>query len=367
MSGTSIGDVLATLGRTAPWDKAAGWDPAGLQLGDPATPVERAAVCHEVTEEVVAAVEADPPDLLVTYHPLLFRPTTRLVAGPTAEGRAYRLLRAGVALAVVHTNLDVAAGGTADALAEALELDEVRRFGPVYAAETVKLVTFVPAAAADGVAAALAAAGAGTIGNYTHCSFRTTGSGTFFAGEGTQPVVGGVGELNVEPEVRLEMAAPRSSQAAVLEALLASHPYEEPAFDVYPVQANAGMIGRLGVLPQATRLEDLAATVAGRLHAAGMRVSGAAAAEVARVAVIPGSGGDFLGAAATAGAEVVVTGDVSHHRAAEVNARGVAVIDAGHAATERPGVRRLYAAMRQVVAATTDLTHLDPTPWRERA
>lgn len=366
MSGTSVGDVLAALGRTAPWDKAAGWDPVGLQLGDAATPVERAAVCHEVTEEVMAVVEADPPDLLTAYHPLLFRPTTRVVAGPSAEGRAYRLLRAGVALAVVHTNLDVADGGTADALAEALELGEVRGFGPIYAADAVKLATFVPAAAVDSVAVALAAAGAGTIGNYTHCSFRTTGSGTFFAGEGTEPVVGGAGELNVEPEVRLEMVAPRSSQAAVLEALLAAHPYEEPAFDVYPVQANAGMIGRLGVLPQATRLQDFAATVATRLEAAEVRVAGAAA-EVDRVAVIPGSGGDFLAAAASAGAEVVVTGDVSHHRAAELNQRGVAVIDAGHAATERPGVRRLYAAMRQVVPATTDLTHLDPTPWRDRA
>src|SRR5262249_37419075 len=153
-------------------------------------------------------------------HPLLFRPTTTLTAGATPEGRALRLIRAGVALAAVHTNFDVAEGGAADALADALELGEVEGFGPLFGAPARKLVTFVPANADDAVLDALVAAGAGRIGNYTHCSFRSEGTGTFLGGEGSTPVAGRRGKLAREPEVRLELVVPPAREPAVVAALL---------------------------------------------------------------------------------------------------------------------------------------------------
>src|SRR5262245_13074668 len=131
MAASRVSDVLTAPAERAPFEKAAAWDPVGLQLGDPAAPVRSVALCHEVTESVVAAVEREAPDLLVTYHPLLFHATRRLVAGRTPEGRALRLIAAGTALAVVHTSFDVAPGGAADALAEALGLENTRGFGPV--------------------------------------------------------------------------------------------------------------------------------------------------------------------------------------------------------------------------------------------
>ena len=145
----NVARILDELGQAAPWDKAADWDPVGLQLGDPLREAAKVAVCHEVTEPVVARVEEMRIDLLVTYHPLLFRPTNRLVAGRSPAGRAYRLVRAGTSLAVIHTNFDVAAGGAADALAGSLGLTDVTGFGPVDAAESLKVVTFAPAVAAD--------------------------------------------------------------------------------------------------------------------------------------------------------------------------------------------------------------------------
>ncbi|MGH8935123.1 MAG: Nif3-like dinuclear metal center hexameric protein [Acidimicrobiia bacterium] len=359
----SIAQLLIALGRMAPWDKAAPWDPVGLQLGDPAAPAVRVAVCHEVTDPVLEVVESDRPDLLVSYHPLLFRPTTRLVAGRSPSGRALRLVRCGVGLAVAHTNFDVAPGGAADALAEALMLAEVAGFGPLEGPDSVKVVTFVPAEAADRVADRMAAAGAGVIGNYTHCSFRTAGTGTFFAGEGATPVAGQGGTLNREAEVRLEMVAPRSREAAVVEALLAGHPYEEPAYDVYDRRGEAGMLGRIGRPPVGATLDSLAELVAERLGADGMRTAGDPRRELIRVAVVPGSGAQFLAEAAGLGADLMVTGDVSHHQAAEALDQGLAVIDPGHVASERPGVQRLYAAVAKVAPEAVDLTHLDPSPF----
>jgi putative NIF3 family GTP cyclohydrolase 1 type 2 len=167
--------------------------------------------------------------------------------------------------------------------------------------------------------------------------------------------------MNHEPEVRIEMVAPRSRRDRVVAALVASHPYEEPAYDVYDTAANAGFIGRCGEI-EPTPLGEFADRVR-RALGASVRVAGDEQREVGRVAVVPGSGSSFVGEASSC-ADVLVTGDVSHHRAREALERGLAVIDAGHIATERPGVRRLYAELADAVGAAS-LLNLDPSPWKE--
>ena len=186
----SVASVLAAVDAVAPLAKAASWDPVGLQVGDGGARVATVAVCHDVTETVVEFLDREPVDLLITYHPLLFRPRAALVAGPTPAGRALRLVRAGVSVAAVHTAFDVARGGSADALAESLGIVDASEFGPVWGADSVKFVVFVPESASDVVAEAMAEAGAGAIGNYTHAAFGSSGVGTFFAGEGAKPAVG---------------------------------------------------------------------------------------------------------------------------------------------------------------------------------
>lgn len=317
-------------------------------------------VCHEVTAPVVEAALAESVDFLVSYHPLLFAPTTRIVAGANAAGRAYRLLAGGVALGVVHTAFDVASGGAADALAAALQLEDVVPFGPNWGTETVKVVTFLPESGSAAVIAAMDDAGAGTIGAYSGCSFRAAGTGTFFAGPGASPASGTAGVANAEPEVRLEMIAPSHRRDAVVAALVTAHPYEEPAYDVYDVRGNAAFIGRRGRLPAAVPLHRFASEV-GAVLGAEPRIAGDRASLVARVAVVPGSGRSFL--AHAAGADVIVTGDVGHHDARAAMERGLSVVDPGHAATERPGVARLYAAVAQIAEGVIDLTGVDADPW----
>lgn len=362
MANLTVGDVIQGIGQSAPWSKAAGWDPVGLQLGDPANLVERAAVCHEVTESVVATIEKDPVDLLVSYHPLLFHPTARLVAGRTPAGRALRLIARGVALAVVHTNFDVAPNGAADALADALGLTNTVGFGPLPGVDSVKVVSFVPGEQVDRVAAAMSAAGAGRIGNYHSCSYRSDGTGTFVAENWAAPAVGSVGEFTREPEVRLEMIAPRHAEAAVVAALIDFHPYEEPAYDVFDRRGTDGLVGRVGRPPAGTTVRSFASLASEALGGGDVRLTWGGP-EFNLVAVVPGSGADFIDPALAAGADLLVTGDVSHHRARYAADSGLGLIDPGHARTERPGVARLLQLVAGVAPEVTDLTGLDPSPW----
>jgi dinuclear metal center YbgI/SA1388 family protein len=325
--------------------------------------VGTAAVCHEVTGGVLEAIAADRVDLLVAYHPLLFEPVVRFTAGAHPAGRALRLAELGVALAVVHSNADAAPGGVADALAETLGIVDADAFAPVWGADSLKVSTFVPAEDVERVADAMAEAGAGVIGDYTGCSFRVRGVGVFRAPAHGSPTVGAAGETTRADEVRLEMVVPASRRDAVVAALARAHPYEEPAYDVVARRGDAGFVGRIGTAPPATTVAGVVERVRSSLGGV-VRVAGEPTRPVERLAVVPGSGGGMISAAGDAGADAVVTGDVGHHRARAALDRGIAVIDPGHAATERPGVARLYAAVAALVPGTRDLSAVDADPWR---
>jgi len=357
---TSVAAVASALVDRFNLGKAAGWDPVGLSFGDPEAAVERIAVCHEATPAVVDALIERRVDLVVSYHPLLFRPTRTLVAGKGASGRAFQLISQGIALLTVHTAFDVAPGGTADSLAAALGLVDTVGFAPAWPAETSKIVTFVPTAAADGVTEAMAQTGAGRIGGYSHCSYRSDGHGTFLAGRSTRPAAGEVGVLHTEAEARVEMIVSRNRVDAVVAAMIAAHPYEEPAYDVVDTRSNAGFIGRKGRLESPATFPEFTDTVERVLGGVIRQTEGN---RVETVAVIPGSGGSLLD---TTDVDVVVTGDVSHHHARAAHERGVAVIDPGHAATERPGLQALYASVAEIHTNAIDMTELDSDPWKER-
>jgi dinuclear metal center YbgI/SA1388 family protein len=366
-SGTviSVNEVVQRLASEIGGTGAAGWDVDGLQLGDPHTEATRVGVCHEVTDAVVDRVTLESVDVLVAYHPLLFRPLTSFTAGSGPAGRAFRLLAKGVSLAIAHTSFDVAEGGTADALAGELGLSDVVGFGPNESQPQIKLVTFVPEQQVAAVADALAQVGAGVIGGYSQCSFRSPGVGTFLAGRGTNPVSGAVGVENAMEEIRLEMVAPAVRRNALISTLVAVHPYEQPAFDVYEVVSNTGFIGRIG--SWSGTLETLGRLVGERLGTDGLRVSGDPSLRLGRVAVVPGSGAEFLGAARALGADAVVTGDVSHHRIVAAIDSGLGVVDPGHTPTERPGMKALLGAVERSLGSeipVIDLTDADPTPWR---
>lgn len=361
----TVADVVADLERRYDPRWAEPWDAVGLVCGDPAAAVTRV---HLAVDPVLAVAEEAidaGAQLLVTHHPLFLGGTTS-VAATTAKGRVvHRLVTAGVGLYVAHTNADVASPGVSDALAGALGLREVAPLDPRPAEAADKLITFVPAAEVDRVLDALAAAGAGTIGDYTRCAYLGEGVGTFRAEVGANPAVGVVGEVTRVAEVRLEVVVPRPLRGAAVRALLDAHPYDEPAYDVVELAALPSTLGlgRVGELETPTRLDAFTAHVAAALPgtAAGVRAAGDPERVVRRVAVCGGSGGDLAPAAARSGADVLVTADLKHHATSEAVAdTGVALIDAGHWATEWPWLQQVAGELATTVEATVSTLGTDP-------
>ncbi|MEW6511602.1 MAG: Nif3-like dinuclear metal center hexameric protein [Bacteroidota bacterium] len=347
----TVRDVQEIMDAWAPPEIAWERDNVGLQVGDPAAGVRGILVALDVTEPVVAEAARRGANLIVSHHPLLFRPLRSVTSTDAAARSVAALAQQRVALFSAHTNLDFTRGGTSFALAEALGLRDVEFLHTPYRLHA-KITTFVPASHVDAVAEAMSEAGAGVIGAYDRCSFRTEGTGTFRGGVGTRPAVGRRGRLERVREVRLEMTLPKRAVGPVVRAMVQSHPYEEPAYDVYPVEnleRDFGM-GAIGELPRNVPLGGFMRSVRRELGAHAPRFTGERRMNVRRVAVCGGSGSDLLPEALRAGADVFVTADIRYHTFHEAAGR-IALVDAGHYETEFPVVHAVVRHLRNAVAA----------------
>ena len=365
-----IRDVIAAVDRLAPFDLAESWDHVGLQVGAPGDEVSRVLVTLEVDDAALDEASHRGCDLLLVHHPLIFDPLARLSDDTEAGRLALRAARDGVAVIAAHTNLDKARGGIADIVAGMLGLEATAPLAPA-AADSLKLVGFVPADDADLVRKAMFAAGAGVIGEYEHCSWAVAGQGTFFGREGTtDPTIGVAGRDEAVNELRLEVIFPRRLRRRVTGAYIAAHPYEEPAFDVYPVENEVASLGlgRVGELPAALPLAAFAAEAAAVLHLPSLRYAGDGERLVKRIAVLPGSGAEAIARGVAQIAEVLVTGDVKYHEARAAQAQGLALIDAPHGAVEQEAVLRWADTLMEALGAGVQLeTFRDPAVhvWEE--
>lgn len=335
-----LSDVIDVLDAAYPPALAHDWDSVGLVCGDPADVVESVTVAVDATAAVVA--ELPERSLLLAHHPLLLRGVDTVSAGTAKGALVHRLIRASSALFTAHTNADAAAPGVSDALAETLGLEVQGVLSPAPAPGRLdKWVVYVPAASADAVRDGLFAAGAGTIGDYSHCSWTVSGTGQFLPHDGASPTIGEVGSVERVTEDRVEVIAPARLRADVLAALRAAHPYEEPAFDVFamaPLPSGVG-IGRICSLPTPQPLSTFVTRVAQALPATswGVRAAGDPDAMVSRVAVCGGAGDSLLDAVASAGVQAYLTADLRHHPADEHRRTSdVALVDVAHWASEYP-------------------------------
>ena len=343
---------------------AADWDQVGTHVGTPDDVVTAVLVCLDVTAEVVDEAIDVGADLILGHHPLLFRPLARLTP-ETAAGRvALHAARTGRAIVAAHTNFDVAIGGTSDPVVELLDLRAVKPLRPLAAPTPTKLVTFVPTEATDDVLSAISDAGAGTIGEYTSCSFRVAGTGTFRPSDQANPAAGERLRLNAVSEDRLEVLVDSDVLDAVVSALIAAHPYEEVAYDVIPLRpsptsgkgaASLKGLGRVGSLPEPLHLGEIARRLARQLPSPHLRLAGEPETPVTRVAVCGGAGDSLIDAARGAGAELYITGDLRHHPTVDARTQGLALIDAGHYWTEAAALPSLVTHLGDL-AATRSLT-----------
>jgi dinuclear metal center YbgI/SA1388 family protein len=335
-----LADVIGVLDEAYPPRLAEPWDSVGLVCGDPDDAVESVTVAVDATPAVVDEVPAG--GLLLAHHPLLLRGVDTVAASTPKGALVHRLIRTGRSLFTAHTNADSASPGVSDALAHALGLTVEAALEPrTVAPDLDKWVVYVPRENAQAVQAAMFGAGAGHIGDYSHCSWSVSGIGQFLPHEGATPAVGSVGTVEQVAEDRFEVVAPARIRAAVLAAMRAAHPYEEPAFDVLallPPPGGAGL-GRIGALPRPEPLRDFVSRVDAALPrtAWGIRASGDPDMPVSRVAVCGGAGDSLLATAAGAGVQAYVTADLRHHPADEHRrASGVALVDVAHWASEFP-------------------------------
>jgi dinuclear metal center YbgI/SA1388 family protein len=332
----TITDILACLDAAYPFSWAIPEDRVGLQIGDPRAQVSTMLVALEAAPGVVAEAAALQAQLLLTHHPLLYQPAYDIREDRPAGKLLAALVRAGVAVVSCHTNLDLAPRGLNEHLAFQLGLDDLEVLAPVRQDAWLKLAVFVPVGYEDQVRAALTSDRVGVIGRYADCSFATRGQGTYRPLAGAKPFRGEVAALSRAEESRLEVLVPESNIAPALARLRAAHPYEEVAYDLYPL-ANKGLalgFGRVGRWPAGLSFKEVVDRVKAVFAVSGVRVWGRPPTEVSRVAVCGGSGGDLIGPAQAQGAQVYITGEVRHHQAVPGPEGDFAIIEVGHFASE---------------------------------
>ncbi len=365
----TVADVCTTMEAIAPTGLAQTWDNVGLLAGDRQSPIRRVLTCIDLTAAVVGEALREKVDLILAYHPPIFKPISSLQADSTGtDAVVFECIRNGVAIYAVHTALDAADGGTNDVIASLCNIKNTEPLEWVDqpAVDECKLVVFVPTDRLNDVSDAMFGAGAGHIGDYSHCSYRTAGEGTFFGGETTKPAVGRQGCMETVDETRLETIVPTNVLPAVVTTMVKAHPYEEPAFDIYPLKPKPVRgIGRVGKLPRPITLRGLARNLKRTTQALCVQVVGPQDRSVTRAVIIVGAAGDMPLRIPLALNDVIITGEIRHHDALAIQRRGCTAIALGHWASERPVLaplaKRLQAALPRI---TVSVSESDEDPFR---
>ena len=335
MTSPKLSDISGIINKKYPFMLAEDWDNVGLQLGDPSTEIRRIMVALDPLPQVIASAIDSNCDLLITHHPLIFSPLRQITSSTSTGSSILKAAQNKLALLAMHTNYDIAQDGLNDLLAKRIGLEQTRPLKITGRDELSKLVVFVPQEQLEKVRTALLPH-TEAIGNYQDCSFSAAGEGTFLPLTGAQPSIGTVGELAKVAEHRLELLVRRTLLPKAIRTLLHVHPYEEPAFDCYPLlnEAPPQGLGRIGSLAKPARLADWAASLAEVLGCQAIRFTGPPDRTIQKVALCSGSGASLLRDAIRSGADLLLTGDVKYHEAREAEAQGIALVDAGHFGTE---------------------------------
>ena len=347
MKNAKLSYILGIINKIAPPGLAESWDNSGLQLGDPDACINRIMVALDPTPSVIDSALASSCQLLVTHHPLIFKPQKNISTATTQGKLIHTAIKGGLAIISIHTSYDIATGGLNDLLAERLGLSGCVPLQTTALQELVKLVVFVPEDHLEQVRTALFPH-IDTQGNYQDCSFVAAGEGTFTPLAGANPFLGQVGSLERVPEKRLELLINRTNLPRAMKTLLSVHPYEEPAFDIYPLlnEGNRLGLGRIGRLAVPAPLADFAAQLSQQLQAPLLRYVGDPDTLIHKVALCSGSGASLLREAVRAGADCLVTGDIKYHDARDAEDQGITLIDAGHFPTEHIMVAAVTEQLR---------------------
>ncbi len=337
MSEIKCQTLAGIIEELAPKKLAMSWDNVGLLVGDGSRPVKKVMVCLDAAEWVIDEAIENKVDLLVCHHPIIFGSIKRITADTVLGRKLLKLITNNISVYCAHTNYDVAGKGLNDLFARHAGFESMSLIEPTYQEKLYKIIVYIPKGHEDKISKALTAAGAGQIGNYSSCTFRTEGIGTFVPQEGTHPFIGEVGKLEEVHEVKLGTIVPQSLLNKAVKAVIKAHPYEEPAYDIMPLEneGSALGLGKLGILQNAVPFGVYAENIKAALGLENVRIAGNPNQLVKKIAMLNGSGSKFAGTARFAGADVLITGDMQYHELLDAVEAGMCVIDAGHFGTER--------------------------------
>jgi dinuclear metal center YbgI/SA1388 family protein len=335
MNQVTATQIVAAIEELAPLHYQESYDNAGFCIGHPQTNIKGVLLCLDVTEDILDEALQVGANLIISHHPVIFKGLKRITGKSCTERIVEKAIKHNLVLYAAHTNIDSVRGGVSEIMANKLQLQHTQILSPKRN-EWLKIVTFVPHAQADTVRTALCSAGAGKLGNYSRCSWNTTGEGTFLPQEGAAPFVGEPGQVHTEPETRIEAIFPRACLARVIRQLQHAHPYEEPAYDILPLEntfAEAGL-GMIGNLPEPVAFRDFLQHLKTLFQVPFIRYSQPPAEKLTRIAVCGGSGAFLLQEAIASGATALVSADFKYHDFFDADKR-LMIADVGHYESEK--------------------------------
>ena len=367
-----IEQIAAKIEEIVPLKLAQEWDNVGLLIGDAKRDVKNILLTIDITSEVLAEAKRLRTNLIVSYHPVIWNGLKEITTGG-ASSVVYELIRSGIAVFSIHTALDSATGGVNDGLAEIIGIVDAEPIGDWVdspSGENYKLVVFVPVESAAKVSNAVFAAGAGAIGNYSHCGFETEGTGSFLPLAGARPTIGKKGKAEKVAEVRFETIVPAEKLTGVIGAMKKAHPYETPAFDCYRLyesQAKFGL-GRIGKLAKPMQLDKVIERIKKQTGAKAIGIIGREKRLVRKAAVCAGSCGKIINSVMAAGCDLYVTGELKHHHALAAQEAQLTCICLSHTVSERFILKKFAKQLRRQIKQVNiriSKKDADPFRWKE--
>ena len=349
----TVQDIIKILEQWYPPQLAESWDRIGLQVGSRSREVKTIYLTLDVDLAAVKQAVKMQADLILSHHPFLFSPLHHLTEPDAKTEIVKLLLKHDISVYVMHTNLDYAPGGTCHYLAGLMGLLKIKPLASLDTMKFKKIAVFVPESHILKVSTAMFSAGAGIIGDYTDCSFRLKGSGSFRGSRDSNPFSGKPGVFETVEEIRLEVMVPEHLVNAVIGALRGAHPYEEPAYDIYPLEnthpkASQGVYGQL---PKPIKLGSFGMQLKKNMKLDALRMVGDSNTLIKSVAVVTGSGGDFIKAALRRKCDVLVTGDLKYHQSMDALTDGLNLLDVGHYPSEAIYLPELERRLKEYLSS----------------
>jgi dinuclear metal center YbgI/SA1388 family protein len=367
-----VKDIAEQIEKIVPLELAQDWDNVGLLIGDPEKNIKNILLTIDITAEVLAEAKRLKTELIISYHPVIWDGLKKITADG-ASSVVYDLAHCGIAVFSIHTALDATIGGVNDGLAEIIGICDAKPIGDYVDTsfgDNYKLVVFVPVDSVAKVSNAVFAAGAGEIGNYSHCSFATVGAGSFLPLKGAKPAIGKKGRIEAVPEIRFETIVPVEKLDACIAAMKKAHPYEMPAFDVFKLYnpQNKFGLGRIGKLAKPARIEQIIRNIKKYTGAKAIGVVGNEKRLVKTAAVCAGSCGKLINSVIAAKADLYLTGELKHHYALAAQEAGLTCICLSHSVTERFILKKFAKQLQKRLKKVTikiSKKDADPFRWKE--